>query len=135
MKKKTKSNKLKNSKNVDMGRRVDNYEELNEILKEINDQFNGILTESDRVMMTTLVVKTMSEDELKEYARKNDRQVYVHSIFPEFFEKIAMDCYLSQMDAFKKLYENKDLYNVIMNTIANESFKDFNRSISTTNVV
>ena len=34
-----------------------------------------------------------------------------------------------------ELYENKDLYNVIMNTIANESFKDFNRSISTTNVV
>ena len=131
----SKDSELKNSKNVDMGRRVDNYEELNEILKEINDQFNGILTESDRVMMTTLVVKTMSEDELKEYARKNDRQVYVHSIFPEFFEKIAMDCYLSQMDAFKKLYENKDLYNVIMNTIANESFKDFNRSISTTNVV
>ena len=66
--------------------------------------------------------------DLKKYTQKSLEAV-------QSLEKIAMDCYLSQMDAFKKLYENKDLYNVIMNTIANESFKDFNRSISSTNVV
>ena len=118
---------LKTPKGVDVKPREENDKELNEILESINSQYNGIFTEDDRVVTTTLFVKAKAEKELKEYAKNNDRQVYVRSIFPEFFEKIAMECYMSQMGAFKKLFENKDMYNAIMNAIASESFREFNR--------
>jgi type I restriction enzyme R subunit len=118
---------LKTPESVDVKPREKNDKELNEILESINSQYNGIFTEDDQVVTTTLFVKAKAEKELKEYAKNNDRQVYVRSIFPEFFERIAMECYMSQMGAFKKLFENKDMYNAIMNAIASESFREFNR--------
>lgn len=118
---------LKTPEGVDVKPREENDKELNEILESINSQYNGIFTEDDQVVTTTLFVKAKAEKELKEYAKNNDRQVYVRSIFPEFFERIAMECYMSQMGAFKKLFENKDMYNAIMNAIASESFREFNR--------
>ncbi len=131
----SKDSELKNPKDVDVSPRIDNIKELNEILDEINSRFNGNFNESDKVMTTALFINIMLEKELKEYAQNNDRQVYVRAIFPEFFEKIAMDCYSNQDGSFKKLYENKDFYNVIMNVIADESFKYFNSNVDSVNVV
>lgn len=117
---------LKNSKKVDVKPRDENDKELNEILSSINDQYNGILTEDDKVVITTLAAKVKEQTDLQTFAENNDKQVYVQSIFPDFFSKIAQQCYMQQMDAFKKLFENKEFYEAIMRTLGKESFANFN---------
>ena len=118
---------LKNPKKVEVKLRDENDEELNQILDNINEHHNGIFTEQDKVIATTLIRKVQEEDQLKTFAQNNDKQVYVQSIFPEIFSKIAQECYVQSMNAFKKLFENKELYNAIMNSIGKESFYDFNK--------
>lgn len=118
---------LKNPKKVEVKPRDENDEELNQILDNINEHYNGIFTEQDKVIATTLIRKVQEEDQLKTFAQNNDKQVYVQSIFPEIFSKIAQECYVQSMNAFKKLFENKELYNAIMNSIGKESFYDFNK--------
>lgn len=127
LEKSSEDSELKNSKKVDVKPREENDKELNEILSQINEQYNGILTEDDKVLITILGSKVKSETGLQTYAENNNMQVYMQSIFPEIFGKIAQECYMQQMDAFKKLFQNKDLYSAIMHTLAKESFANFNR--------
>ena len=50
--------------------------------------------------------------------------MFNQSIFPEIFKQVAQDCYMEQMKAFSKLFENKAFYNSVMEAIAKETYKD-----------
>jgi len=58
-------------------------------------------------------------------ALKNNVEVFSESIFPKVFADIAQECYSEQMDAFKKLFEDKSFYATIMNEIAKEAYRGF----------
>ncbi len=95
------------------------------IILKINDKYNGIFTEADRVIVEVIyknVLKT--ESRLKAYAKKNDETVFINSIFPEIFQKVAQQCYMSSMEAFSKLFEDKTFYQTVMETISREAYKD-----------
>lgn len=124
---KSDESELKNPKRVDVSPREENDKQLNQILDTINELYTGILTDDDKVVITTLKTKVEQETQLKTFAKANERQVYIQSIFPDIFSKIAQECYMEQMKAFKKLFENKEFYNAIMNSLGKESFYDFNR--------
>lgn len=117
---------LKNPSSISVKPRDENDQELNEILNNINELYRGVLTEDDKVIITSLAKKVNERNDLKNFAEKNDKQVYTKSIFPEVFSKIAQECYMNQMDSFKKLFENKEFYNAIMNSLGNDSFSKFN---------
>lgn len=40
--------------------------------------------------------------------------MFANNIFPEVFSKIAQKCYVEQMDAFAKLFEEPSFYNKVM---------------------
>ena len=61
---------------------------------------------------------------LKMQAKKNDEEVFNQSIFPEIFKQVAQDCYMQQMKAFSKLFEDKAFYESVMESIAKEAYKD-----------
>ena len=51
---------------------------------------------------------------LRRQAKNNDAAMFEASIFPKEFDKIAQKCYLEQMDAFSKLFEDEQFYRRVM---------------------
>lgn len=123
------SSTLKNPKDVGARGKLDDEEEqLETIIAKINDKFGGIFTNEDRVIVETLYNKVKEDEVLQLKARKNEEKLYVDEIFPEVFDEVARDCYIEQMEAFSKLFEDKKLYETVMTTIAKESYQQSNKS-------
>ena len=58
---------------------------LEEIISKINERFDGIFSEGDRVIVETLYNRAKENKKLNRQAQKNDEEVYTKSIFPEVF--------------------------------------------------
>lgn len=104
---------------------ISDDELLENIIKKINERFNGVFTEGDKVIVETIYNRVVKDNKkLKTYAKNNDAEVFERSIFPEIFKKIAQECYMDSMSSFSKLFEDKKFYNSVMEEIARESYKD-----------
>lgn len=120
------SGELTSPKKVDPKKDSTKDELLEEIIKKINERFNGMFTDADRVIVEAIYESVkLDNKKLARYAKKNNSQVYSESIFPEVFEKVAQKCYMDQMEAFSKLFEDKDFYNLVMEELARETYKNF----------
>ncbi len=107
------------------GKGINEDELLENIIGKINERFQGIFTDSDRVIVETIYNKCVKDNKkLKMQAKKNDEEVFNQSIFPEIFKQVAQDCYMEQMKAFSKLFEDKAFYESVMESIAKEAYKD-----------
>ena len=99
---------------------------LEEIISKINERFDGIFSEGDRVIVETLYNRAKENKKRNRQAQKNDEEVYTKSIFPEVFKQVAQDCYIEQMKAFSKLFEDKRFYDTVMATLAQETYRHSN---------
>jgi type I restriction enzyme R subunit len=107
------------------GKSGDKDELLENIIMKVNERFAGMFTDGDRVIVETLYKRTVKDNKkLKQYAKKNDAEVFEQSIFPEVFKGIAQACYVESMDSFTKLFENKEFYNSVMEEIARQAYKE-----------
>ena len=95
---------------------------LEEIISKINERFDGIFSEGDRVIVETLYNRAKENKKLNRQAQKNDEEVY----FPEVFKQVAQDGYIEQMKAFSKLFEDKRFYDTVMATLAQETYRHSN---------
>lgn len=103
----------------------DTDELLEEILNKINQRVQGVFTEADKVIVRTIYDRALKGNKsLKKYAKNNDAEVFEQSIFPDVFKKVAQECYIEQVGAFSKLFENKQFYESVMEEIAKEVYKD-----------
>lgn len=59
---------------------------------------------------------------LRKHAQNSDEEMFVRSIFPDEFEKVAEDCYTKSMDSFAKLFENKEFYERVMAEMARAAY-------------
>lgn len=119
------SSMLVNPKKIDNDKGKDKKDELLEnIINHINEKFNGIFTSGDRVIVETIYSKlAKNSKKLERFAKKNDSEVFYESIFPKYFADVAQECYEEQMDSFKKLFEDKAFYEVILKEIAHETYR------------
>jgi len=121
---------LKNPKKVDPDTKKDPKGELLDIIIEhINERFNGIFTEGDKVIVETMFDKIIDGDKkllnkLKRQAKNNNVEIFQDNIFPKIFKDIANECYMEQMDAFTKLFKNRDFYDAIMAEIGRETYRE-----------
>ena len=91
---------------------------LENIIDKINLMFQGQFTEADRVIVETIYDKLKEQGkQLKRQAKNNDEQMFENNIFPQIFDKVAQSCYMEQMDAFAKLFENDQFYKHVMSEI------------------
>lgn len=122
---------LVNPKSIDNGvKPEDNESPLEEIIAKINDKYQGIFTESDRVIVETIYKKCAKGNKaLIKYAKNNDAEVFEQSIFPEEFKKIAQTCYMESMGSFSKLFENKDFYVQVMEQIGRMVYKELRNGV------
>lgn len=115
---------MKNPKSIMKGAAEEKDELLEAVIEKINLRFSGLFTQSDRVIVETIYNKCIKGNKkLETYALNNDSELFESSIFPEIFKKITQECYMEQMSSFKKLFENKDFYKLVMEELAKESYK------------
>lgn len=116
---------LVNVKDIDAGDKKEEDELLENIIRKINERFEGKFTEGDRVIVETIYNKCLKDNaKLKKQAKNNDSEVFEKTIFPKVFDKVAQECYMEQMKAFSKLFEDKEFYISVMKSIAKEAYKD-----------
>ena len=121
---------LPNPKTITGGAKpTDDESTLEEIIYKINEKYQGIFTEGDRVIVETMYKKCTKDKALKKYAKNNDAEIFEQSIFQEEFKRIAQTCYMESMGAFAKLFENKDFYNQIMGQIGSSVYKELRNSV------
>jgi len=116
---------LENPKTIAIGGNKNDKDELLEaIINHINERFNGIFSNGDKIIVETIYRKVIAGNKkLSRYAKKNNIEVFKESIFPNVFKTVAHECYSEQMDAFEKLFKDKEFYNTIMEEIAKETYK------------
>ena len=88
---------------------------LDNIIDKINIMYHGNFTEADKVIVESIYDAMQKETKkLTKQAKNSDVNMFAQNIFPKIFEKIAQACYVEQMDAFAKLFEDPSFYGRVM---------------------
>ena len=90
---------------------------LDEIIEKINEQYKGQFTEADKVLVTALKARLMSDTKLQAMAKTSDPQIFAESIFPKAFGLAAQDSYMESQDTYTTLFEDQAKYNAIMHAL------------------
>ena len=102
---------------------------LANIIEKINIMYAGKFTEADRVIVETIYDRMIKSGKaLKKQAKNNDAQMFETSIFPKEFDKVAQACYMEQMDAFSKLFEDEQFYKRVMGEMAKAMYLNYRNS-------
>lgn len=108
--------------NVKGGGILDNKEDfLSNIIDKVNLMYRGNFTEADRVIVEHIydkLNKASIRKKLNKQVQNNDPRQFAESIFPEVFDKAAQECFDDSVEAFERLFQNKDLYKSIMTQMA-----------------
>lgn len=87
---------------------------LDNIIEKINIMYQGNFTEADRVIVETIYDKAKQEEKrLKKQVKNSDVNMFTNNIFPKIFDAIALQCHDEQAEAFKKLFENRSIYDKV----------------------
>lgn len=95
---------------------VDTRDLLDNIIAKVNLMFHGEFSEADRVMVEGIfdMIQKSATKRMQKQAVGNDENQFVESIFPDIFGKAAQTCYTTQTDAYRKLFENQEFYQTLM---------------------
>lgn len=106
---------------------------LANIIEKINLMYAGQFTEADRVIVETIYDKLQkaANKALKKQASNTDANMFAQNIFPKEFDKIAQACYMEQMDAFAKLFEDEQFYKRVMSEMAKAMYLNYRNSMMT----
>ena len=97
---------------------------LDEIIEKINEQYKGQFTDADKVLLTALRAKLMSDPKLQAMAKTSDPQIFAESIFPKAFGTAAMDSYTESQDTYTALFEDQAKYNAIMRALGSILYRE-----------
>lgn len=99
---------------------------LDNIIDKINIMYKGDFTEADRVIIETIYDKFKTQNKtLKKQAKNSDVNMFAKNIFPQAFSKVAQACYVEQMDAFAKLFEEPSFYQKVMEEMGKAMYYNF----------
>lgn len=99
---------------------------LDNIIDKINIMYKGDFTEADRVIIETIYDKFKAQNKtLKKQAKNSDVNMFAKNIFPQAFSKVAQACYVEQMDAFAKLFEEPSFYQKVMEEMGKAMYYNF----------
>ena len=78
------------------------------------------------VIISGILNMFMNDEEIKKYqryAKDNNPEVFIKSLFPDKFKDIVTKCFLENNDTFKKLFNDSDFYAKVMDAMAKELYK------------
>lgn len=106
---------------------LDSKEPLDEIIEKINEKFKGNFTDGDKVLITALKNKLMSDGKLAKMAQTSDPQIFTESIFPKAFGDAAQDSFIESQDTYTSLFEDQHKYNAIMHALAEVVYREMRK--------
>lgn len=103
---------------------------LREIINKVNERFNGNFTDGDRVIIEGIYQMFMNDADVKKfkkYAKDNNPEMFVNSLFPDKFKDIVTRCFLENNDSFQKLFNDPEFYQRVMEEMAKELYKSLRK--------
>ena len=97
---------------------------LDEIIERINEQYKGVFSEGDRVLITALHARLLGDSKLKSMARTSDPQIFTESIFPKAFGTAAQDSYMESQDTYTSLFADQAKYNAVMRALGTILYRE-----------
>lgn len=100
---------------------------LERIINKLNDQYEGDFEPADKVAVDSVFKMLMDDDvvknRLKEYAKTNDANMFINSIFPTEFQRVLVECFMQNNNAYEKLLGNQLFQKAVMDIMAKELYK------------
>lgn len=90
--------------------------------------YKGNFTDADKVVITTLHDKLITDTKLKGQAQANDPQIFSESIFPSAFQKAAMEGYKEAQQSYSSMFEDRAKFNAIMSALGAMLYSEFRNS-------
>ena len=103
---------------------------LDEVIEKINEQYKGVFTDGDKVVISALQTKLMSNKKLQSMAQTSDPQIFAESIFPKAFGEAAQDSYLEAQDTYTSLFEDQSKYNAVMKALGTVIYREMRKEIT-----
>jgi len=98
---------------------------LQNIIDKMNERF-GDFNDADRGIVEAIYQGFWKDKDVKKYekyAKDNNTEMFVRSLFPDKFRDIVTQCYLDNNSAFDKLYNDIEFYQTVQEVIAEELYK------------
>lgn len=112
----------------EIGKMNDDEEMLETIIRDINERYFGEFSESDRVIVETIMKRCIQESgNLERQAKTSNENVFGELIFGDIFDKVAQSCYKESMSAFTKLFKNKQFYDAVKQGVTKETYHSLRR--------
>ena len=100
---------------------------LERIVEKVNEKYQDDFSAADKVALDSVFHMLMGDPivkkKLTEYAKTNDAQMFIKSIFPKEFERVLVECYTKNDDAFQRLLGNDQFQKAVMDIMAKELYK------------
>ncbi len=96
---------------------------LEEVIKKVNDLYAGQFTEADNLLVRNIMDIIIKDGDVKKSAKANNEDMFVQSVFPKVFRDKTSKAYKESERAYKKLFESKEFYNAIMNSLGNVIYR------------
>jgi type I restriction enzyme, R subunit len=100
---------------------------LDRIVNKVNEQYDGDFGPADKVAIDSVFKMLMDDkvvkERLKDYAKTNDVNMFIKSIFPSEFQRVLVECFMKNDDAYKRLLNNDLFQKSVMNIMAKELYK------------
>lgn len=100
---------------------------LERIVEKVNEKYQDDFSPADKVALDSVFQMLMGDPivkkKLTEYAKTNDAQMFINSIFPKEFERVLVECYTKNDDAFQRLLGNDQFQKAVMDIMAKELYK------------
>lgn len=100
---------------------------LERIVEKVNEKYQDDFSPADKVALDSVFQMLMGDSivkkKLTQYAKTNDAQMFINSIFPKEFERVLVECYTKNDDAFQRLLGNDQFQKAVMDIMAKELYK------------
>lgn len=100
---------------------------LERIILKLNDQYEGDFDAGDKgavdSVFNMLMEDNLVKSRLKEYAKTNDANMFINSIFPTEFQRVLVECFMLNNNAYEKLLGDQMFQKAVMDIMAKELYK------------
>ena len=96
----------------------------------MNEHFAGEFSDGDRVIVESIFqmfVNDKDAQKFKRLANENPIEMFMQSLFPDKFKDIATQCWVENSEAYQKLFNNAEFYQVVMESLARELYRSWNK--------
>ncbi|MBO4540575.1 MAG: type I restriction endonuclease subunit R, partial [Bacilli bacterium] len=107
--------------------RIKKKDTLERIIEKVNLENEGNFGEGDKVALESVFRMMMDDNVVKtrlaEFAKTNDAGMFINSIFPGEFQRVLVQCFMQNDEAFQRLLGDEAFQKLVMDTMAKEFYR------------